>query len=295
MKHSFLKFLLIVLIIITMLGASFYIFTCGTRTSDLSTSDNDSTKVVESTINIDYEVDDDELYEEYMAYLHKFFCIYNDEQIDEMAPSAAFYDINEDGIKEMIVSYGSDNADWSNDIVTYKEGSSYYIDEILGQYVFYQAEDEEGLYLVQGTQGNQTLLHLTMSEDGDEIDTEIISQGPLDEDEEYYSNDYPVEFTDVKELLGIEYDDDYGDNDYGDDYDDDDDYKNEYEGIWVSNPIVQLDKVTAQAINITYYDGDTIEFERYAYVADTSMLGSLDWRVNKELCTENTTGIKKRI
>lgn len=105
----------------------------------------------------------------------------------------ALYDIDEDGIREMIISYGTCLADWKNDVYTLSEGKyvsmigSFFSDSSL-----YKAPDGNGIYAVSGIQRVQNIDQITKS--GDQLITETIETRALAPDEDYasYSDSVPL-------------------------------------------------------------------------------------------------------
>lgn len=103
----------------------------------------------------------------------------------------ALYDLDEDGIEEMIVSYGTCTADWSNDIWTIKDGIPQKLGEIGGTRSCYESEDG-GIYAVNGHMDHEILDHVYKS--GNELVVDNVYDGMIDSmaGEEYYSNDKPL-------------------------------------------------------------------------------------------------------
>ena len=70
--------------------------------------------------------------------------------------SVALYDIDQDGIRELIISHGTCLADWVNDIYTLQDGKYVSMIGTVGdQGMFYTAPDGNGMYFVWGKQGCQ--------------------------------------------------------------------------------------------------------------------------------------------
>lgn len=103
----------------------------------------------------------------------------------------ALYDMDEDGIREMIISYGNSLADWKNDVYTLSEGK--YV-SMIGSFssdsLLYKAPDGNGIYAVSGIQMVQNIDHITKS--GDQLTTENIEKRTLSADEEYTSYPDPI-------------------------------------------------------------------------------------------------------
>ena len=68
--------------------------------------------------------------------------------------SVALYDIDQDGIRELLISHGTCLADWVNDIYTLEDGKYVsYIGNVGRQGLFYTAPDGNGIYTVYGKMG----------------------------------------------------------------------------------------------------------------------------------------------
>lgn len=105
----------------------------------------------------------------------------------------AIYDIDEDGVREIIISYGTCLADWQNDVYTLEDGKyvtmigTFYRDSIL-----YKAPDGNGIYSVSGMQMVQNIDRI--SKDGRMLEVENIENRQLAPDEEYSSYPDPISF-----------------------------------------------------------------------------------------------------
>ena len=65
--------------------------------------------------------------------------------------SVALYDIDQDGIRELIISHGTCLADWVNDVYTLQDGKYVSMIGTVGdQGMFYTAPDGNGMYFVWG-------------------------------------------------------------------------------------------------------------------------------------------------
>lgn len=165
---------------------------------DIDDSDDDSDYEAETEEDEEGRIHKEKVFEAYYSYLSDWYDYFTD---NDATAEVAFFDINDDGTNEMIVSFGTSLADWTN-VVYYLNG--YNVEEageIGSQQSFYEAEDVDGLYLVRGIQGMEIITQLTM-DDENKIQTEEISNRHIDADEEYYSNDYPLEFHDLDSYLG---------------------------------------------------------------------------------------------
>ena len=78
--------------------------------------------------------------------------------------SVALYDIDQDGIRELLISHGTCLADWVNDIYTLEDGKYVsYIGNVGRQGLFYTAPDGNGMYFLYGYQGYQEITRITKS------------------------------------------------------------------------------------------------------------------------------------
>lgn len=104
----------------------------------------------------------------------------------------ALYDINNDGIKELIVSEGTCNADWTNDVYCVNEnGLALWIGSFARPVVLYEAPDGNGIYAVWGNQGLEEVTRITKN--GSELEEELILSDSISYDEDYIT--YPNEIT----------------------------------------------------------------------------------------------------
>ena len=107
----------------------------------------------------------------------------------------AIEDIDEDGIAELIVSYGTCDADWRNDVYTLDDGLLY-----LG--TFYRpvtlfladrevTSDGQGIIAVSGHMGVENIDQIVKN--GDELLVTTVENRELDQDEDYYGNEWGIE------------------------------------------------------------------------------------------------------
>lgn len=164
---------------------------------DIDDSDDDLDYEPETEADEEGRIHNEKVFEAYYSYLSDWYDYFTD---NDATAEVAFYDINNDGTDEMIVSYGGSLADWTNEVYCLNGYNVEEAGEIGSQQSFYEAEDGNGLYLVRGIQGMEIITQLTM-DDEDNIQTEEISNTHIDADEDYYSNDYPIEFIDIDDYL----------------------------------------------------------------------------------------------
>ena len=121
--------------------------------------------------------------------------------------SMALYDIDNDGTRELILSYGTCSADWTNDIYTIEEGDAVTRIGTLGSsLMFYTAPDGNGMYTVYGKMGYQSIERVTKV--GKELKEESIEDRQIGDDEDYTSYDRPIKLLSVEEVNGKRYTED---------------------------------------------------------------------------------------
>lgn len=102
----------------------------------------------------------------------------------------ALYDIDNDGVKELIVSEGTCNANWTNDVYCVNEnGLALLIGSFARTVVLYEATDGNGIYAVWGNQGLEEVTRITKN--GSELEEELILSDSISYDEDYIT--YPNE------------------------------------------------------------------------------------------------------
>lgn len=117
----------------------------------------------------------------------------------------AVYDIDKDGVKELLLQIGTCEADYLYQIYTIKDGRSEYLGNISGFHTMFYADENGGsedyIIQLQGHMGYETIYHVSIR-DGAPY-TEEISSRELAADDSYYSNPYPLQMTNVadKSLL----------------------------------------------------------------------------------------------
>lgn len=163
-------------------------------------SENDTAQTTDSheydnvdVNNLNYR----ELYESFVMEMNAMYegnCTYS------------LYDINADGRKELLLSYGATVADYVNIVYTVDEKGAVSSTNVFGGvYTFYEAEDGNGLYAVNGYMGIETVRRVTLQ--NNQIVEELLWEkeiGPGD----YYSNDKPLVYAESNDLslLGVEQD-----------------------------------------------------------------------------------------
>lgn len=102
--------------------------------------------------------------------------------------SYSLYDIDKDGIKELITSVGTCTADWTNNIYTIDgDGNASVLGQFGREVTLYEADDGNGIYTVWGFQGCQEVTRIT--KEGSECYQETILANEIAPGEDYIS--YP--------------------------------------------------------------------------------------------------------
>lgn len=107
----------------------------------------------------------------------------------------AIYDMDDDGVEELIVSWGTSDADWTNTVYTVDDSANVVeVGEFYGLVSLYEAESGDGIYSVYGHMGYQQVEWITKH--GNELYAETILS---EETEEYYQNDNPIPMAEIGE------------------------------------------------------------------------------------------------
>lgn len=107
----------------------------------------------------------------------------------------AIYDMDDDGAEELIVSWGTSAADWTNTVYTVDDNANVVeVGEFYGLVSLYEAENGDGIYSVYGHMGYQQVEWVTKH--GNELCAETILS---EETEEYYQNDNPIPMAEIGE------------------------------------------------------------------------------------------------
>lgn len=87
------------------------------------------------------------------------------------------YDIDKDGLPEMLVEFGSCEADYNGKLYKYENGSAVEKEPFsMGHTVFYSVPDENGILFYWGHMGSAFLQKVTMDENGKLTYTELLSE-----------------------------------------------------------------------------------------------------------------------
>ncbi len=154
-------------------------------TSDVTKEDSVSESSAEVTSDVyrsAYEPLLDRAYEDYREHFSEYLTYF-------------LYDMDKDGVKELLLKTGTCEADYMYEIYTAENGRSVFLGEISGFHsAFYQDEtggSQDYIIQVQGHMGVETICHVRLRDKRPEV--EEISTRELSAEEGYYSNAYPLE------------------------------------------------------------------------------------------------------
>ena len=112
------------------------------------------------------------------------------------------YDIDKDGVKELLVLEGTCEADFVYQVYTIQGQTSVYLGEISGFHAAFFADESggQGDYIIRlsGHMGVEELARIYIR--NGHVQEEVYSNRELGQYEEYYSNPYPLEYRDVTDL-----------------------------------------------------------------------------------------------
>ena len=169
---------------------------------DITDSSSKETSIDKSNSKISNSVTSDTYLAEYGPIIDAAYSKYYD-GIQVM--NYYFYDIDKDGVKELLVQNGTCEADYAYQAYTIQNNKRKYLGEISGFHtVFYKDENggtEKYIIQVQGYMMGETISHIEIN--NGKIESKEVSNRQLGQSEEYYSNPYPVEGTEAtdKSLL----------------------------------------------------------------------------------------------
>lgn len=115
---------------------------------------------------------------------------------DEYGEAAAYceyalYDIDEDGITELITEVGHSTADWMNYVYSIDEGGKvYFVGEFARSVVLYESEVGSGMYAVWGVQGVEEVTKITKN--GTELNEKTLLSKELKPGEDYDTYTRPI-------------------------------------------------------------------------------------------------------
>ena len=101
----------------------------------------------------------------------------------------ALYDIDQDGTKELLISFGESDADWINYVYTLQNGTPQSIGSFYSPVLLYVADDNKGIYSVYGHMGYQKVDRITKQDE--QILIETVMEGDVGSGD-YYSNESPI-------------------------------------------------------------------------------------------------------
>lgn len=112
------------------------------------------------------------------------------------------YDIDKDGVDELLVEEGTCEADYRYQVYTIENGASVYLGEIPGGHSMLYADEaggkEEYILLVMGHMGYESVSKISIK-NGKVVEEEL-SSGELGANEEYYHNDYMLPYAELGDL-----------------------------------------------------------------------------------------------
>lgn len=159
---------------------------------DITDSSSKETSIDKSNSKISNSVTSDTYLAEYGPIIDAAYSKYYD-GIQVM--NYYFYDIDKDGVKELLVQNGTCEADYTYQAYTIQNNKSKYLGEISGFHtMFYKDENggkEKYIIQVQGYMMGETISRIEIN--NGKIESKEVSNRQLGQDEEYYSNSYPVE------------------------------------------------------------------------------------------------------
>lgn len=134
--------------------------------NDDSSSDNYDDDDSDYSDDSDDNSDDDSLTDEKLKELYN-------QQIDEYYENygsdtaVTSYDINGDGVDELILSHGKDTYDWTNDVYDFSDGNISPVGSFRNHVTFYKPEgDDDGVISVWRTMGYQEISQITIDDNG---------------------------------------------------------------------------------------------------------------------------------
>lgn len=135
---------------------------------DNYTEDNDN----DDSNSDDYDDDDSDYSDDDSLTDEKLKELYN-QQIDEYYENygsdttVTSYDINGDGVDELILSHGKDTYDWTNDVYDFSDGNISPVGSFRNHVTFYKPEgDDDGVISVWRTMGYQEISQITIDDEG---------------------------------------------------------------------------------------------------------------------------------
>lgn len=129
--------------------------------------DNYSNDIFDDNSNID-----DDLKELYNQQIDEYYENYGS------STTVTKYDINGDGVDELILSHGDVDSDWNNDIYDFSSGNASPVGTIHNEVTFYEPKDGNGIYSLWYVPGYQELSQITIDDEG-RLNVKIIDKKEL--------------------------------------------------------------------------------------------------------------------
>lgn len=132
-----------------------------------NSDDNYSNDIFDDNGNID-----DDLKELYNQQIDEYYENYGS------STTVTKYDINGDGVDELILSHGDVDSDWNNDIYDFSSGNASPVGTIHNEVTFYEPKDGNGIYSLWYVPGYQELSQITIDDEG-RLNVKIIDKKEL--------------------------------------------------------------------------------------------------------------------
>lgn len=146
--------------------------TASETTADVETEETETEKAVS--------------YDSYLQVLDEILAEYEDDYGETLPYSV--YDMDNDGVKELIVKCGTCEADYMWRVYTLDDaGEALYVDEFAGGHSMLYSCGDGGLYNMMAQMGGETIIHVTLA-DG-VISEETVLEKEIGPDEEYETPD----------------------------------------------------------------------------------------------------------
>lgn len=139
----------------------------GNDNDDSDSDDNYSNDIFDDNGNID-----DDLKELYNQQINEYYENYGS------STTVTKYDINGDGVDELILSHGDVDSDWNNDIYDFSSGNASPVGTIHNEVTFYEPKDGNGIYSLWYVPGYQELSQITIDDEG-RLNVKIIDKKEL--------------------------------------------------------------------------------------------------------------------
>lgn len=138
--------------------------------------------------------EDDELEELYNQIINEYYEKYGS------STTVTSYDIDGNGIDELILSHGDVDSDWYNDVYDFSDGNASPVGSIHNEVTFYEPEDGVGIYSLWYVPGYQELSQITIDDKG-RLNVKLIEAKELSGDSPEYQG-YKIETYRLGDFLG---------------------------------------------------------------------------------------------